>query len=277
MGEGPRGKLFKDDIYEGQRQPLVMDLVTAAAPQATRRLMKDIQRAQEELIQQQGIWYFMNEADMTKGFALLKGPEDTPYDGCLLLFSVQFPSDYPFSPPKVLFLTSDGRTRFHPNLYVEGKVCLSILGTFPGPSWSGTQSLNSVLLSILGLLDNNPLAHEPAYTNGTLLDARHRDYADFVEHQMVKLMLQTIKRFEDKERNHPWAPFEEIVTEQLPLLKDRLYKKIAEREKHPERLWGSVMYGMSGRSYWKQFARDHLNLNPTQLVGEGNHELLSKV
>lgn len=256
MGGDPARKIFKEQQQQRQRNTSTMDLISVAAPQATRRVLKDIQNAKQAIMGQQGIWYSMNESDLTKGFALLKGPEDTPYDGCLLLFSVQFPSDYPFSPPKVLFLSSDGRTRFHPNLYVEGKVCLSILGTYSGPSWSGTQSLNSVLLSILALLDTNPLTHEPAYENGTLLDARHRDYADFVEHQMVKLMLQTIQRFEKKEPNHPWLPFEDIVTEQLPSLKERLRKKILSKAEQPERLWGSVIYGMGGRSYWKQFIRE---------------------
>ncbi len=231
-----------------------MDIPSAAAPQAKRRLLKDIQRVQTELLDQ-GIWYDMNEADMTKGFAMLKGPSDTPYEGCLLIFSVQFPSDYPFSPPKVLFLTSDGRTRFHPNLYVDGKVCLSILGTYSGPSWSGTQSLSSVLLSILALLDANPLAHEPAYASGNLLDAKHRDYADYVEHQMVKLMIETLDEFETKSYSS-WEPFREQILEQIPLIKASLRKKILEREKAPERLWGSLVYGMGGRSFWKKIARE---------------------
>lgn len=226
------------------------------APQASRRVLKDIQRAQEELIQQQGIWYHMDDTDMTKGKAMIRGPPDTPYEGCLLTFSIQFPSDYPFSPPKVGFLTSDGKTRFHPNLYVEGKVCLSILGTFSGPSWSGTQSLSSVLLSILAILDNNPLAHEPAYASGNLLDARHRDYADFVEHQIIKLMLETIDQFEKKAMYHPWTDFEDTVKEQLPSLKESLAKKIIQRQEQPERLWGSVLYGMSGRSYWKKYTKE---------------------
>lgn len=247
-----------------------MDMISMIAPQASRRVLKDIQRAQEPLMQQQGIWYVMDEANLTKGHALIKGPEDTPYDGCLLVFSIQFPSDYPFSPPKVLFCTSDGKTRFHPNLYIEGKVCLSILGTFSGPSWSGTQSLSSVLLSILALLDSNPLAHEPSYSSGTLLDARHRDYADFVEHQMVKLMLESIRHFEADDLYNPWLQFDSIVREQLPLCKERLAKKILQRESAPERLWGSVCYGMGGRSYWKRFAKElDLNLNSGIPVGDG--------
>lgn len=234
----------------------MMDIASAIAPQAFKRVTKDIQRAQEPLMQQQGIWYWMDDSNVMKGQALIRGPPDTPYEGCLLLFSVQFPSDYPFSPPKVLFLTSDGHTRFHPNLYVEGKVCLSILGTYTGPSWSGTQSLSSVLLSILGLLDSNPLAHEPAYSNGTLVDVRHRDYAEFVEHQMIRLTLETIQKYAKKETYHSWNNFEEVVDEQLPSLKETLAKKILEKQQTPERLWGSVVYNMSGRSFWKSYAKD---------------------
>jgi ubiquitin-conjugating enzyme E2 Z len=245
---------FKVRKQERKEKPMVD--VFRIAPQTSRRVLKDIQRAQEDLMKEQGIWYFMDDTDITKGKALIRGPPDTPYEGCLLVFSIKFPSDYPFSPPKVLFLTSDGKTRFHPNLYVDGKVCLSILGTFSGPSWSGTQSLSSVLLSILALLDNNPLAHEPAYASGTLLDARHRDYAEFVEHQMIKLMLESVSTFEKTLKYHIWEQFEETVKEQLPSLKDVLAKKILAKQEQPEKLWGSVLYGMGGRSYWKKFSKE---------------------
>jgi len=231
-----------------------MDLGTIIAPQASRRVLKDIQRAQEPLMQEQGIWYHMDEVNLTKGIAMIRGPPGTPYEGCLLTFSIQFPYDYPFSPPKVLFLTSDGRTRFHPNLYVEGKVCLSILGTFSGPSWSGTQSLSSVLLSILGLLDTNPLAHEPSYQSGTLHNKLHKDYAEFVEHQMIRLMLTTMERFTQDDPNHPWKPFQEVVLQQLPSLQDQIARKIHLRAQSPQTNWNNIVYGMGGKSQWTTFA-----------------------
>lgn len=239
----------KDTQQDPKRR--VMDIVSAVAPQAKKRMMKDIERAQQEL-PSQGIWYSMDEANLTKGKALIRGPADTPYEGSLLLFSVQFPSDYPFSPPKVLFLTSDGRTRFHPNLYVEGKVCLSILGTYSGPSWSGTQSLSSVLLSILGLLDTNPLAHEPAYERGTLADSKHKDYADWVEYQMTKLMIEMIQQFERNSTSHLWSDFEDSVREQLPSVKESLANKVfkAQTEQSVVR---NVVYGMGGLMDWKSF------------------------
>lgn len=207
-------------------------------------------------MKEQRIYYTMDGDTMAKGFALIEGPENTPYEGCLLLFSVSFPYDYPFSPPKVLFLTSDGKTRLHPNLYVDGKVCLSILGTYSGPSWSGTQSLSTVLLSIQGLLDNNPLSHEPAFERGTLLDSRHKLYADAVEHNLVRLTLDTIRRFEANPERHEWSPFAEIVKERLPTLKDILRKKIQERSSYPEMLWDNLTYGMRCRSFWKKMAEE---------------------
>lgn len=225
-----------------------------AVPQAKRRLLKDIERAQEPLMQEQGIYYVIQEDTMNKGLALVEGPENTPYEGCLLLFSFLFPDDYPFSPPRVLFLTTDGKTRFHPNLYVDGKVCLSILGTYAGPSWSGTQSISSILLSIQGILDVNPLTHEPAYEKGTLLDYRHKQYAEAVEHNFIKLMIQSVERFERTPELHEWSPFREIVQQKLPALKEKLARKIVAKSKYPETLWNSLVYGMSCRSYYKTFA-----------------------
>ena len=61
--------------------------------------------------------------------AIITGPFDTPYEGGLFHFLIRFPPNYPFSPPRVKFLTTGGgRVRFNPNLYQNGKVCLSILG-----------------------------------------------------------------------------------------------------------------------------------------------------
>ena len=234
-----------------------------SAPQATRRLLKDIERIRDPLMREQKIWYHMDETTMTKGFALIEGPENTPYEGCLLLFSVVFPYDYPFSPPKVLFLTTDHKTRFHPNLYVDGKVCLSILGTYSGPSWSGVQSLSSVLLSIQGLLDKNPLSHEPAFEKGSLLDSRHKQYADAVEHNMVKLMIKAIQRFEEDPSKHEWSPFADIVKERLPFLKERLRKKVLERAEYPDVLWNNLTYGMSCRSFWKSMRNENSWINAT--------------
>jgi ubiquitin-protein ligase len=64
---------------------------------------------------------------------LISGSDGTPYANGLFEFDVFFPTNYPLSPPKLSFLTTGGGTvRFNPNLYQDGKICLSILGTWEG-------------------------------------------------------------------------------------------------------------------------------------------------
>jgi ubiquitin-protein ligase len=65
--------------------------------------------------------------------ALITGPDDTPYASGVFEFDIYLPPSYPAVPPKVTLLTTgNGTIHFSPNLYPCGKVCLSILGTWPG-------------------------------------------------------------------------------------------------------------------------------------------------
>jgi ubiquitin-protein ligase len=60
---------------------------------------------------------------------MITGPFDTPYEGGFFYFVIRCPPDYPIRPPRVkLMTTGQGQVRFNPNLYKNGKVCLSILG-----------------------------------------------------------------------------------------------------------------------------------------------------
>jgi ubiquitin-protein ligase len=62
---------------------------------------------------------------------MMVGPSCTPYEDGLFFFEIQLPNDYPVTPPRVHFLSfcSD---RLNPNLYEDGKVCVSLLGTWTG-------------------------------------------------------------------------------------------------------------------------------------------------
>jgi len=62
---------------------------------------------------------------------MIQGPSRTPYEDGLFFFDVQLPSDYPNSPP-VFFYVSYCTDRLNPNLYEDGKVCVSLLGTWTG-------------------------------------------------------------------------------------------------------------------------------------------------
>lgn len=93
------------------------------------------------------------ESDLSRLRVLLTGPLESPYAAGCFLFDVEL-DDYPNKPPKVKLLTTGGgKVRFNPNLYNDGKVCLSLLGTWSGPGWQPRKStLLQALVSIQGLI-----------------------------------------------------------------------------------------------------------------------------
>jgi ubiquitin-conjugating enzyme E2 R len=86
---------------------------------------------------------------------------------------MKFTENYPYAPPTFKFI----RPIYHPNIYSDGKVCISILHT-PGEDeqsgelaserWSPAQSVESVLRSILLLLDD-PYISSPANVDAGVL------------------------------------------------------------------------------------------------------------
>jgi ubiquitin-conjugating enzyme E2 Z len=139
-----------------------------------KRLAKDVSNIVKKPLTDNGIYYVHDETNMLRGKACIVGPQNTPYEGGYYFFDFFFPHDYPNNPPKVLYYTNDGNTRFNPNLYKNGKVCLSVLNTWRGPQWTGCQSISSILLCICGVvLTDNPLINEPGITE------KHRDFETY--------------------------------------------------------------------------------------------------
>nr|OQO30721.1 Ubiquitin-conjugating enzyme E2 15 [Rachicladosporium sp. CCFEE 5018] len=88
---------------------------------------------------------------------MLSEDQDSMYGGGCFRARMTFPPTYPHLPPKMKFSTSI----FHPNVYPNGDVCISILHP-PGDDqygyeqaserWSPVQSPETILLSVISML-----------------------------------------------------------------------------------------------------------------------------
>lgn len=91
--------------------------------------------------------------------------EDSIYHGGFYKAQMRFPEDYPFSPPHFRFTPAI----YHPNVYRDGRLCISILHQSGDPmtdepdaeTWSPVQTVESVLISIVSLLED-PNISSPA-------------------------------------------------------------------------------------------------------------------
>ena len=156
------------------------------------RLLKDVKQIMKNPLTENGIFYIHDDEDMRKGYAMIVGPSDTPYFGGFYFFELTYPSDYPHSPPKVLYCTNGDHIRFNPNLYVCGKVCISLLNTWRGDQWTSCQTISTVLLTLCSLLCADPLLNEPGVTTE---NKDFETYTKIIEYKNVEIaMLKMIQK-----------------------------------------------------------------------------------
>ena len=144
-----------------------MTSVTSSTPLSNnlKRLLRDVRKIMKNPLTNHGIHYIHDTDDCRKGYALIIGPKDTLYRHGFYFFQFDFPLEYPYVPPKVTYLTNGENVRFNPNLYRNGKVCLSIINTWKGEAWTSCQNISSVLLTIVAhVFHNEPILNEPGVT-----------------------------------------------------------------------------------------------------------------
>jgi len=91
----------------------------------------------------------LDSDDLFRWRATVEGPAGTPYEHGRFDLNIDFPTDYPFKPPKVQFVSKI----YHCNVNNNGSICLDILQA----QWSPALTIQKVLLSISSLLsDPNP-------------------------------------------------------------------------------------------------------------------------
>ena len=97
---------------------------------------------------------------------LIVGPHDTPYEFAPFIFDLQYGPQFPISSPSAFFHSWTGNLgRVNPNLYEDGKICLSLLGTWNADehneAWSAKDStVLQLIVSLMGLV----LVKEPYYS-----------------------------------------------------------------------------------------------------------------
>ena len=127
-----------------------------------RRIRKEHRILQSSL--PDGVWVRSWERlDLLR--VLIVGPRDTPYELAPFVMDFQFGQDFPNSPPKAYFHSwTKGLGKINPNLYEDGKICLSLLGTWDGSKneeWSAERSsMLQVVVSLMGLV----LVHQPYFS-----------------------------------------------------------------------------------------------------------------
>lgn len=126
----------------------------------------------------------------------LFGPPDTLYQGGYFKANLKFPADYPYNPPSVRFLSKV----WHPNVYENGDLCISILhppvddpqsGELACERWNPTQNVRTILLSVVSLL-NEPNTFSPANVDASVMyrrwkesKGRDKEYENIIRKQVA--------------------------------------------------------------------------------------------
>lgn len=123
------------------------------------------------------------------------GPPSTPYWGGYFKLRLTFPDEYPFEPPKLKF-----KSRFwHPNVYHNGTVCMSILhdpdreiasGLPKDEKWNPSLSVRTVLLSLISIL-GSPNPDSPANPEASKM---YRSWSENNDRDYVRVIEDIVKR-----------------------------------------------------------------------------------
>ena len=227
---------------------------------ALNRIKRDIFMLQLVPLINEKIFIIPDDEDLTLVRCMIIGPEDTPYENGMYFYEVRFPENFPYSPPKVKFLTNDGVTRIHPNFYSCGKVCVSIIGTWNGPGWTSCQTLSSVLLTFMSLLIKNPLWQEPGFANENT--QRNRDYNKLITYENIRIgILKMMSKIPDG-----FEVFKDIMIEHLRQNKDKIIDKCKTNLSIKGTINSPQIYGFSKNINYTKLLEDldqmYSNLDP---------------
>ena len=202
-----------------------------------KRIASDVSNIMKDPLESEGIYYMHDEEDIHVGRALIIGPRDSLYSYGFYLFRIIFPTDYPLSPPKVIYCTNDGSTRFNPNFYRDGKVCLSVLNTWKGEGWTSCLTLRAILTILQSVLTDVPILNEPGITPTSI------DYAPY--HEIIKYknfdfaLLNTLQDIDlDSAMVNEFHIFSETMIKQFLIHYDDIRRIITDNIKGFKKIYG---------------------------------------
>jgi ubiquitin-conjugating enzyme E2 Z len=222
-----------DTLKESKRQNVI-------SKETVTRLLKDVRNITKNPLNDNGIYYQHDDTDMMKGYAMIEGPTDTPYFSGFYFFEIAYPTDYPHSPPVLKFCTNGDGIRFNPNLYTNGKVCISLLNTWRGEQWTSCQTISTVLLTLCTLLCEEPFLNEPGITEF------HQDYKNYhkiIEFKNIDIAIVKMMQKDDKYFLPQFEIFCPIMKEIFQKNKDKI-KEILEERKNNGDVYKTVCYNM---------------------------------
>jgi baculoviral IAP repeat-containing protein 6 len=159
---------------------------------------------------------------------LITGPDKTPYESGCFQFDMYLESDYPKVSPKInLMTTGHGSVRFNPNLYNCGKVCLSLLGTWPGGAneeWNEeTSTILQLMISIQSLIFvPEPYFNEPGYESTMNSESGRTQCRQYNEN----IRMQTVRWAMIDQLKNPSPGFEEIIKSHFRLKKELILEQM---------------------------------------------------
>ncbi|VDN01145.1 unnamed protein product [Thelazia callipaeda] len=166
---------------------------TASSAGAIRALTLELKGLQTSPVE--GFTVTANEDNMFVWTVALYGPPGTLYQGGYFKAVLKFPTNYPYAPPSIKFLNKV----WHPNVYENGELCISILhppvddphsGELACERWNPTQNVRTILLSVISLL-NEPNTSSPANVDASVMyrkwkesNGKNDEYARLVRKQV---------------------------------------------------------------------------------------------
>ncbi len=164
-----------------------------------KRIINEIKELEnsKDILKQSGIYFNYDDTNVTNINVMFIGREGTPYEHGFYFFDLTYPDNYPMTPPVMKYNTQGSlfdknkqfvKIRFNPNLYTNGKVCLSMLNTWKGPGWVPTNTASNILVAIQALVFNEePLRNEPGFESSDkkIIDC----YSDVINFANFKVAL----------------------------------------------------------------------------------------